>query len=182
MIGPDETHRPFASREPENPAETPGGRGWEQGQGVCFLPDRWRCSERPCGRNGGCTRASFLDDDWLIVDAVLERLHLNENVWLDTITHFETLFCHAVGSPSAVAEVAQAMGRRLKGAAACRHFQFFRKRTEHDLIKLFRIHGCKSALRDTCSETCSSVSFAVNSIFIFWISFSKGALSRFQLR
>ncbi len=44
-----------------------------------------------------------------------------EEAWLDTLQNYQTAFCHAVGSPSALAEVAQRLGARcLKGATASR--------------------------------------------------------------
>jgi len=55
------------------------------------------------------------------LETLLDHLEINEEAWLETVQDYETAFCHAVGSPSALAEVAKRMGARcLKGAAASR--------------------------------------------------------------
>jgi hypothetical protein len=55
------------------------------------------------------------------LEALLERLEIQAEAWWKTLEDYETTFCHAVGSPSTLAEVAQRLGVRcLKGAPACR--------------------------------------------------------------
>ncbi len=55
------------------------------------------------------------------VETLLDYLDVNEDAWLDTFQRYESIFCHAIGSPAALAEVARRMGRRcLKGMSACR--------------------------------------------------------------
>ncbi len=55
------------------------------------------------------------------VETLLDYLDVNEDAWLDTFQRYESVFCHAIGSPAALAEVARRMGRRcLKGMSACR--------------------------------------------------------------
>ncbi len=53
--------------------------------------------------------------------AVLERLAINHEAWLDTIEHYETAFGHVVGSPTSLAAAAERMEVScLKGATASR--------------------------------------------------------------
>jgi hypothetical protein len=55
------------------------------------------------------------------IEALLDHLEVNEDAWLDTFKRYDAIFCHAVGSPTALEEVAERMGRTcLKGASACR--------------------------------------------------------------
>ncbi len=55
------------------------------------------------------------------VEALLERLKVNDEAWLDTFERYDQVFCHAVGTPASLATVAERMGRScLKGTSACR--------------------------------------------------------------
>ncbi len=55
------------------------------------------------------------------LEAVLDRLDLNHEKWLDTVDSYDRCFCHAVGSPASLAKVAQRMeANHLKGATAAR--------------------------------------------------------------
>ena len=55
------------------------------------------------------------------VEALLDRLKVNEEAWLDTFERYDQVFCHAVGTPVSLAKVAERMDRRcLKGTSACR--------------------------------------------------------------
>lgn len=55
------------------------------------------------------------------LEAVLDRLHVNHEQWLDTVDSYERCFCHAVGPPASLARVAQRMEvSHLKGATAAR--------------------------------------------------------------
>jgi hypothetical protein len=52
---------------------------------------------------------------------LLDHIKVNPEAWLDTVGEYEQLFCHAVGPPGTLAEVAQRLeAHHLKGAAACR--------------------------------------------------------------
>ena len=51
--------------------------------------------------------------------AILERMEVNHEAWLETLENFEELFGQVVGSASSVAQAAEEMGvSRLKGSAA----------------------------------------------------------------
>jgi hypothetical protein len=53
--------------------------------------------------------------------AVLERLSIEQEAWLDTVDQYESVFCHVVGSTSSMAAAAARMGvGHLKGTAAAR--------------------------------------------------------------
>ncbi len=55
------------------------------------------------------------------LEAVLDRLDVNHEKWLDTVDSYERSFCHAVGSPESLAKVAERMeASHLKGATASR--------------------------------------------------------------
>ena len=55
------------------------------------------------------------------VETLLDYLEVNEEAWLDTLQRYDSVFCHAVGTPAALEKVAQRMGRScLKGASASR--------------------------------------------------------------
>ena len=55
------------------------------------------------------------------LELVLDQLQVRSDTWLETVQDYEQAFCHAVGSPAELAEVAQRMGRScLKGTPACR--------------------------------------------------------------
>ena len=55
------------------------------------------------------------------LEAILDRMDVNHEAWLDTVDNYEMTFCHVVGSPSSVAKVAERMeASSLKGAAASR--------------------------------------------------------------
>ena len=55
------------------------------------------------------------------VESLLDHLEVNEDAWLDTFQRYDSVFCHAVGTPAALEEVAERMGLScLKGASACR--------------------------------------------------------------
>lgn len=55
------------------------------------------------------------------LEAILERMDVSHEAWLETVDNYETTFCHVVGSPSSMAEAAQRMDAScLKGAAASR--------------------------------------------------------------
>ena len=55
------------------------------------------------------------------LEAVLDRLDVNHEKWLDTVDSYDRAFCHAVGSPESLAKVAQRMeASHLKGVAAAR--------------------------------------------------------------
>jgi hypothetical protein len=55
------------------------------------------------------------------LEAMLERLEIHADAWWETLENYEKTFCHAVGSPSSLAGVAQRMeAKHLKGTAACR--------------------------------------------------------------
>ena len=51
--------------------------------------------------------------------AMLERLKLNPDAWLETVERYDRRFCRVVGSASEIRQVAQRMGvRHLKGVTA----------------------------------------------------------------
>jgi hypothetical protein len=55
------------------------------------------------------------------LEALLQRLEIQAEGWCETLDKYERVFCHALGSPATLAEVAQRMEARcLKGTAACR--------------------------------------------------------------
>ena len=55
------------------------------------------------------------------LEAILDQMDVNHGAWLETVDNYETTFCHVVGSPSSIAEVAERMeASSLKGAAASR--------------------------------------------------------------
>jgi hypothetical protein len=55
------------------------------------------------------------------MEAMLERLDIRSEAWLETVERYDETFTHAVGSPAGMAEVAQRMQvRALKGVAASR--------------------------------------------------------------
>ncbi len=55
------------------------------------------------------------------LEAILDRLDLDQDEWFDTIDEYETSFCHAVGPPASLEEVAKRMGvSHLKGVSAAR--------------------------------------------------------------
>jgi len=53
------------------------------------------------------------------LESVLDHMSINEEAWIDTLEDYEDAFCHVVGSPEEIGQVAQRMGRRcLKGVSA----------------------------------------------------------------
>ncbi len=55
------------------------------------------------------------------LEAILDRLNLDQDKWHETIDKYETSFCHAVGPPASLEKVAERMGvSHLKGVSAAR--------------------------------------------------------------
>ena len=55
------------------------------------------------------------------LEAILDSMDVNHEAWLETVDHYETTFCHVVGSPESIAKVAERMEAScLKGTAASR--------------------------------------------------------------
>jgi len=53
--------------------------------------------------------------------SILDRMDIEQEAWLDTVDHYDALFCHAVGPCSSLDKVAARMeASRLKGTAASR--------------------------------------------------------------
>lgn len=53
--------------------------------------------------------------------AILEHMDVNHEAWLETVDHYDTTFCHIVGSTTSIAKAAQRMEAScLKGTAASR--------------------------------------------------------------
>ena len=52
---------------------------------------------------------------------ILDQMEVKHEAWLETVDHYDTTFCHVVGSPASIAKVAERMEAScLKGAAASR--------------------------------------------------------------
>mgnify|MGYP001818314127 CR=1 FL=1 len=109
---------------PERKADTPwayrsrsGRRASDLGVLPISLSDYVRLLKWTARMLGSGQRRTIPSD----LAAVLDRLQVKEEAWLDSVAEYEESFGHAVGPPAALAEVAARMElQHMKGASASR--------------------------------------------------------------